>query len=311
MSDSDSGQSRNERWHFDSRINIIDASATLVALFALLLLWQQSCQVTKASRIADDSLKLAQQSFKDSKEAEDTAKVQINRLIAANEKLADAAANQADAAKISADSAISLVAQNRQLIGATQTQAGASLTQANTARESFEQSKKDIAATLAQGRTALNATIDAAHLNERAWVTVLRLQLSAEPEAGKEVFVDTWLANTGKTPALNIGVRTRLLLSESDPLLPEPATAKTNDDFQASLAPGTIDTHVPSVPWSIPMSNIAGYLQKQQKLYIHGIIHGIIKYNDIFKDHTGLLSVHPTRMECHSTNSHFAGGRMT
>ena len=70
MTDQHADGSQSKRWHIDKEINPLEVVGGVIAIFALLLLWQQSCELTKTNRIATKSLEITKESVEASMNAE-------------------------------------------------------------------------------------------------------------------------------------------------------------------------------------------------------------------------------------------------
>lgn len=90
----------------------------------------------------------------------------------------------------------------------------ASVKQSQTALdETLKQNLATLARTLAQGRAALDTSIDASHLDQRAWVGVAEFAtISGEQTPDGKTFsfkgVQIAIRNSGKTPAINLSAVT-------------------------------------------------------------------------------------------------------
>ncbi|HET9400629.1 MAG TPA: hypothetical protein VFO34_06735 [Candidatus Acidoferrales bacterium] len=89
---------------------------------------------------------------------------------------------------------------------------------AEAMRTNNSQSKDALEKTLAQSKAALDASIKSFRNDQRAWVSVLDTRLDREPVIAQELIVRYALANTGKTPAMHVGVKTGIFLSAGEPI---------------------------------------------------------------------------------------------
>jgi hypothetical protein len=109
-----------------------------------------------------------------------------------------------DAANIQATSAsrVSISAQK------FSTSADSINTQTQLAVNKFDRmakaSESSIATIQKTAKDALDASIEAARLDERPWVVIQSFSLTNEPEEGKMPTARIWVKNTGKTPALDM-----------------------------------------------------------------------------------------------------------
>lgn len=138
-------------------------------------------------------------------------------------------------------------------------------------------------------KQSLQTTIETFHLDQRAWVAVSRFLLSNEPEADKEIKVDFWLVNTGKTPAKDEVLQSALFVAPHRPPMTKFVIPKISMS-RFILTPGTTNQFGSTDSWKVPEPNLGQYLKKSQFLYFHAIL----RYTDVFqKDHwTTVCAIH-------------------
>lgn len=129
---------------------------------------------------------------------------QVDRLIAATNSIQSAAQSFSGSAAGIASSASQFTASAGDIdkgissaVLKLQAQAKATEDSVNTARNAVRENSSE-------AQRALTATIDTAHLDQRAWVVASNFSLSEEPVENKPFKVMISLANTGKTPALDV-----------------------------------------------------------------------------------------------------------
>ena len=138
--------------------------------------------------------------------------------------------------------------QTDRLIEETKKLAKAAKEAADAAVESNRLGRASLTATLAQGQRALKTSIETSRLDQRPWITFARFSLSSELGEGKEIYVESWVQNTGKTPAVDQAGQSALYIWPTEP----PATNFTipGASQMGILAPGTINLSANSQKWT-------------------------------------------------------------
>jgi hypothetical protein len=121
---------------------------------------------------------------------------------------------------------------------------------------------------------ANQAALGIMRIDQRPWLTVDRIALSAEPESGKEFYVTYFLKNTGKTPALNEKARHNVLLWNEEPPMTrfdEPPT-ETRSGSLMNISPGSTSRWHRTEPWAPPEASVDAYRDKKTVVYVHATI---------------------------------------
>ena len=127
-------------------------------------------------------------------------------------------------------------------------------------------------------------TVELARTDQRAWIGVPRFQLVEEPRTGQQFGFKIWLANTGKTPAIDMGDKTTLVIIGKEP---EMSFDELEQMGVVQRGPGNI-TISPTGPTSllsidhlgpvIPPDLLAEYRAGTKQIYLLSRI----DYKDIF-----------------------------
>jgi hypothetical protein len=119
---------------------------------------------------------------------------------------------------------------------------------------------------------------NAVRLGERAWITSAGIQLAAEPGEDEPFTISIFVANTGKTPALELISQSRILITASPPRMnrfPEPNKIQS----RTILAPGTSVANFSPDPWTPRRDMFHAYRDGSQVLYVQARL----QYRDIFQ----------------------------
>lgn len=116
-------------------------------------------------------------------------------------------------------------------------------------------------------------------VDQRAWLTVARLELSEEADSVKEIHVGFWIQNSGKSPAMDVSPKSRLLLWQTDPEPTGDVVVATPKLSIGIVAPGTNSPRADTDRWTPTQPAVNSYKQKATRLYVQGRI----EYSDIFK----------------------------
>lgn len=91
-------------WHFNRELDAVNATASLIGVFALFLLAYQTCELRRTNVIAEKSLKVATDALEDARLSGIETANRADRAIKTSEDFAEAAREQAEASKQSAES---------------------------------------------------------------------------------------------------------------------------------------------------------------------------------------------------------------
>lgn len=188
------------------------------------------------------------------------SKADTTRIIAASEKNAAAAEN------FSA-SADGINAQTRLAVEKFERMAKASENSIRT----LQNTAKD----------ALDASVNASHLDERPWVVGKGFKLSNEPEENKMPSITVGLVNTGKTPALKIYPMSQAGIWYNSSSPPQMGNVSTPPKSIGVLAPGTSEIFFTSDP--IP------YVKDAVDTYNNGTANIYIRAKIIYADVNSIL----------------------
>jgi hypothetical protein len=161
---------------------------------------------------------------------------------------------------------------------ATEASAGHAKSNAEAAQAMVINNRKSLGATLAQGKTALDASIAASRLDQRAWLTVTMIEMSSEPEAKNTITISYWITNHGKTPAIDKRSQQRTLVGNGH----EPPWVDFPPQIEPAprniVPPGPFPGRTVSDPIDVSPQFVALYRSNKARLYFQGII----PYKDIF-----------------------------
>jgi len=137
----------------------------------------------------------------------------------------------------------------------------------NAAKEAMERSDR-------QSKAAIDASIEASRNDQRAWLTFSRFLLSEEPTADKEVAIDYWIINTGKTPAIDMYTQGTVWILPSEMIFPFGELA----DHPKIVVPPNAPNMSTRLKWKFAASFLTNYPTKVYRLYFNGLV----LYHDIF-----------------------------
>jgi hypothetical protein len=197
------------------------------------------------------------------------SKVDTARIVTASETEASAATKNAAAAASFSSSADGINAQTKLAV------------------EKFERianaSEEGIKANREAAGNALNASIDAARTEQRAWVGIEDVKVT-ETSEGSPIGVTVWVRNTGKTPALNLKNVTIIGRAYPPDELSDTDFRLVDDGVDFARMPGTL---MPGAPVSVPVHTVYPMTAQRlddiksgrEVLYVWGTI----RYEDVFK----------------------------
>ncbi|MEX2304158.1 MAG: hypothetical protein WD733_24660 [Bryobacterales bacterium] len=141
-----------------------------------------------------------------------------------------------------------------------------------------ESAQSSLNASIEQSRTALAASIAASQLDQRAWVTVNRIELKEELSEGKEFVVFFYSQNTGQTPAIDYAAGSRLYLLPQEPPVERFGFSDEPAGSHPIIGPsgGIVDGR--SRPWTPAATAIRGYVAGINRLYLRAFV----SYRDVF-----------------------------
>jgi hypothetical protein len=134
----------------------------------------------------------------------------------------------------------------------------------------------DFANMATNSANAIKATQEQMRLDQRPWAYVFSYSLSEEPEAGKPITVKIGVLNSGKTPAVNLGVMTHPSCWDRE--TPEPDwTTVANDLSHAMVPPQATGFSVTTSPLTLA-NCLDAYNSGQAAIYVRAKI----VYDDTF-----------------------------
>lgn len=153
-------------------------------------------------------------------------------------------------------------------------------------------------AALAHSQRALDASINLARSDQRAWVAAVSILASAQGGArpyyiseGEPLAPTVRVTNSGRSPALKVRTKIGLtVISSKLPFLPgfSPANPSPQESSSSTLLPGqATDITIVTAPRATK-SDIAGIQSRQLSVYVYGEL----KYYDVFgedREHTTLF----------------------
>ena len=150
------------------------------------------------------------------------------------------------------------------------------------ARNALEDNRKAVEKSLAQGQQALDASIAASRLDQRAWLTVDATGLANKLAIGKTPTVLLLIKNSGRTPALDVTIESRVFTRSA---LTEKELSAESIGIPPSnpvMGPGgTLTVPSTSSEAICNQGQIDAVERGSHKLYAIGTIY----YKDIFKFH--------------------------
>jgi len=162
--------------------------------------------------------------------------------------------------------------ETKKLTTAAKTQAEAAVTQANAATASVKSTQE--ANKLAE--IAMRASIGSVRRDQRAWLSVSGFILNKEPEDNQTIMVKIGLANSGKTPALNVRNRTRLELGSDSS---RPRWNSFRFENPAVVFPGATGFSFDSGDMVTGTGGAVLYRSKKA----HVFIRAMVTYDDVFR----------------------------
>ena len=122
---------------------------------------------------------------------------------------------------------------------------------------------------------ALDTTVMLSRMDQRAWLSISKVELSAEPGQTRTVDVTVWFQNTGRTPALNITYSWSLYMWSSETALPPLQLDKqaiTGFILTSGNSTPVITVHSAEVNWSpehqLTDVTLADYKAKRLRFYV-------------------------------------------
>lgn len=153
-----------------------------------------------------------------------------------------------------------------------------------------DNSEAALKATTKQAKSALDSSIDSSHLDQRAWLVVSTLAISAEPSQEDGASVTVSLANTGRTPALKLINQSKLFFLDIDPAGAN-FNLPTNPRSRAIVPPGVSGVQFTTGKLKFKsLSQVGLYESGVYKVYVQALI----RYRDVFgKSHwTSVCAYH-------------------
>jgi hypothetical protein len=149
---------------------------------------------------------------------------------------------------------------------------------ADKIRSAAEQVEHDEGLLALNARESLDAAITNAHNSDRAWVTPTNFRLSVSPGPNKQYRTEVYIANTGRTPAIDLSGQFQLVFGPLGGITLHDIV-ENNANSKSVLAPGPATTSFYSD--SLTLNDMQGrtYDVGMGQLFVIGIIW----YKDVFR----------------------------
>jgi hypothetical protein len=144
-----------------------------------------------------------------------------------------------------------------------------------TSNSQNQQAFKDA---LGQSQRVLDATIDNARLDQRAWAFVPSFKLSDEPKGNDAIRVACAVINSGKTAAISLSNKSMLAIWDGEPPRPDWQKMKSGTSISATVPPGVTGYSFEAHLDLVPKESADDYRNNKKAIYVRALI----SYSDIF-----------------------------